>query len=412
MLCVHGTLSRNHRNEHPKIPQLLASLPPALRIKLPKDFLQSYGIMTLPRASNHVQSCRVKVPTQNVKMFMAESCSATVEHCEREEDSSTLAESRIHCESKKLAIPLSIVSDTEASLATYIACKKALEPADIMDRGVDTDPQPLGQYGKAFSLIHGRPVCFVVDPHADLIRMLRGSSRVDGVHVAWAALSERMGLAQTRLKQYEQDYRTQKNEAMTCKSSCPMSALPRTRLSPPTLAICATSRPILRTHTPKPKCESQSALLRSVAADPPERSTSAAGPSVKTLVAKIETALALEHGTRTPDSESVPRAQPVGSTLVDSLQYFFPLRQLAVRAHLLLLLLSSIKMLRSSLGSLELHRGSCNRSPTPALVSSTEYSASPPPERSSFLAIAGAAFEAGAAQRASTFARNNAEQFG
>ncbi|KAJ7880887.1 hypothetical protein B0H13DRAFT_2345353 [Mycena leptocephala] len=122
----------------------------------------------------------------------------------------------------------------------YIACKKCLEAADIMDCGVDSNSLPLGQFGlqtelfvrtddvvkrmhgvltRAFSRIQGHPICFIVDLHAALMQMLRGVSGVCELHVAWTTLSERMRIAQRRLKEYEQEYQMHQDQVVTYQPS-------------------------------------------------------------------------------------------------------------------------------------------------------------------------------------------------
>ncbi|KAF8139528.1 hypothetical protein K438DRAFT_1995902 [Mycena galopus ATCC 62051] len=201
------------------------------------------------------------------------------------------------------------------SLCTVdIASKKFLQESDIVNRGGD---MYIGQFGleenfflrtddtvkqmqsvltKAFSRIRGRPVCFVIDRHAEFMQTLQGTSGVDVLQAAWAALSKRMAIAELRFKRYDQEYRLQKNESMTYKSSHLTTSSPPTRSSPLMPAHHSTLQLIPQMCIPEPVRKSPNVLLRSVAADPPERFTSAIGPSVKTLVANIESALALEHG--------------------------------------------------------------------------------------------------------------------
>ncbi|KAJ7020804.1 hypothetical protein C8F04DRAFT_1274563 [Mycena alexandri] len=127
-----------------------------------------------------------------------------------------------------------------------------------------------------------------------------------------------MDIAQTRFKEYEQEYQKQKDEEtykfslpVTCSSLRPSTPL----MSPPPLVSSAS--PLLTsnvpTRTPQPR-EAPSSRSRSIAADPPERSPSAVGPSVKALVATIESALALERSTVTLN-EPASRARSVELTL-------------------------------------------------------------------------------------------------
>ncbi|KAF8217859.1 hypothetical protein K438DRAFT_1952712 [Mycena galopus ATCC 62051] len=216
-----------------------------------------------------------------------------------------------------LVLQFTDTSDSGVALSSCtvdIASKKFLEESDIVNHGGN---MYIGQFGleetfflrtddtvkqmqsvltKAFSLIRGRPVCFVIDPHAEFMQTLQGTSRVDILQVAWAALSKRMAIAELCFKQYDQEYQMQKNESMTYKSSYLATSSPPTRSSPLVPAHHTMLQSIPRMRIPEPVCKSLNVLLRSVAADPPERFTLAIGPSVKTLVANIESALTLEHG--------------------------------------------------------------------------------------------------------------------
>ncbi|KAJ7796375.1 hypothetical protein B0H13DRAFT_1934606 [Mycena leptocephala] len=149
---------RAHSDRPSRMPQILSSLPPSLRVKLPKEFLNSHGIMLLPSPANTLRVCGQKAAfVEGVHRRRAE-----VAH-EMTGSNFISAESRMYRENQKLTNPSSIASDTEASIlgsTTYIACKKCLEAADIVDRGVDTKSLPLGQFGLQTKLFQDEVVTY------------------------------------------------------------------------------------------------------------------------------------------------------------------------------------------------------------------------------------------------------------
>jgi hypothetical protein len=116
---------------------------------------------------------------------------------------------------------------------TSIASKKALGISDVLDRGVNVLPQPVGRFSletaflfrtdkaikdmqfilnRASALVPGRTSCFTVDPHACLMAVLRSAQDLDELHVAWSALAERMDLAQRNFKKYQSEFGAEKPE--------------------------------------------------------------------------------------------------------------------------------------------------------------------------------------------------------
>ncbi|KAJ7021358.1 hypothetical protein C8F04DRAFT_1273776 [Mycena alexandri] len=164
----------------------------------------------------------------------------------------------------------------------------------------------------------------LITPHGETLRTLRGASSLEKLQIMWTCLGARVDIARTRFKQYEQEYQKQKNEE-TYKSSLPITrsslrpsaplASPTPLASPAPLVSSASppSTSTSRTRTPEPTRKALSAFSRSGSADPPERSPSAVGPSVRALVASIESALDLERGAATLN-ETAPRARSVEST--------------------------------------------------------------------------------------------------
>ncbi|KAF8212557.1 hypothetical protein K438DRAFT_1250595 [Mycena galopus ATCC 62051] len=174
---------------------------------------------------------------------MSHSCMSTLESSPRPS---------LHISMADLVLQFTETSDSGVALsscAVDITRKKSLEESDIVNHGGnmyigqfgleenfflrtdDTVKQMQSVLAKAFSLICGRPVCFVIDPHAEFMQTLRGTSGVDVLQVAWAALSKRMGIAELRFKQYDQEYQMQKNESMTYKSSHLATSSPLARPS-------------------------------------------------------------------------------------------------------------------------------------------------------------------------------------
>ncbi|KAJ7831898.1 hypothetical protein B0H13DRAFT_1915242 [Mycena leptocephala] len=180
---------------------------------------------------------------------------------------------------------ISAESSSLFSKATYIACKKSLKLADIVDRGVAADSLPLGQFGlqtnfflrtedvvkrmqtlltNAFSLGRCRLACFVVDPHAQLMRTLRSASSVGALHAAWAALSERMDIARKLLTDYEVEHQRQQDDVEehrpTCHAAHPASA----RSSPRTSALVHNVAPLDTAQTAARPKSNGDALAKSV----------------------------------------------------------------------------------------------------------------------------------------------------
>jgi hypothetical protein len=225
-------------SEHPsQMLQILSSLPPALRAKLPKDFLHSYGFSTSPAS----------------------------------------------------------LFDRVASIATT----KLLDPRDIVDRGDDLDSHsdctPLGRFGldldlllstkhtidemqalltNFFACTHSRPVCFLVDPHGVLMQFLRSANDARELHTAWTNLSQRMSLAQERLEEYQQEHRARNGTQLP--EVDPLEKLP---------SIASRSA----AHVAKPVKRKDGLRAATTVKRHEFR------PSVKTLVANIETALAAER---------------------------------------------------------------------------------------------------------------------
>ncbi|KAJ7873404.1 hypothetical protein B0H13DRAFT_2349102 [Mycena leptocephala] len=114
------------------------------------------------------------------------------------------------------------------SRVTLISSKIALDPRDVIDRGIDP-VNPVPRFGldpgfalrvrvtvtdmqsilkRAASMIPGRDSCFIIDPGDALMPILRGASGLEELNAAWIALQRRMQLAQGFLTKYDQHYRT------------------------------------------------------------------------------------------------------------------------------------------------------------------------------------------------------------
>ncbi|KAJ7177664.1 hypothetical protein C8R46DRAFT_1212409 [Mycena filopes] len=322
-----------HGNRCSRMPQILAALPPSLRIRLPKDFLGSHRIMVLSPPANALRISRQKAAfVERIRRHKAQEThearrELSAELPTQNEDArltipsssaSILASSSpaLHGSMEDLISEFEATSVAGASLsakASDIVGKLSLELVDIVDRGAEAESLPIGRFGlrpdlllstdvvvkqmqtlltRAFSLAHGQPICFAVDPHATLMQVLRSASTEDGLRTAWGGLRRRMALALVRLEQYKQHYQMQKNTATDQSASFPAHP-PRIDSSPPALNVDVTSTPSSCALTPKR--HSQNALPGSTTADPQEQSTLAAGPSVRALVARIETAVALDR---------------------------------------------------------------------------------------------------------------------
>ncbi|KAJ7806574.1 hypothetical protein B0H13DRAFT_2155377 [Mycena leptocephala] len=201
-LCAHGTLSRTHRGEHSRIPQLLASLPPALRVKLPRAFLETHGIMVLPAPKN----IRSSLPPP---LFAVTPKLPSVELLSRETQlkSTGVIAACPDASIDGLVLEYMRRSDTHASLrerTKSIVSQECLALSEIEDRGADwylsSNWLPVGQFGLETTMASAllQAPCFLVDPHGGLIRTLRGAGSIEELHIAWSALRERMGLARKR----------------------------------------------------------------------------------------------------------------------------------------------------------------------------------------------------------------------
>jgi hypothetical protein len=80
------------------IPEILASLPPSLRVKLPKEFLDSYGFMVLSSPAN-----TLRAPQQRVA-FVRGCRERRAEMAKKEAPESTSAELHIQCETVVLTV--------------------------------------------------------------------------------------------------------------------------------------------------------------------------------------------------------------------------------------------------------------------------------------------------------------------
>ncbi|KAJ7637947.1 hypothetical protein DFH06DRAFT_1335594 [Mycena polygramma] len=147
----------------------------------------------------------------------------------------------------ELVLEFNSQTDTDVSLfmrTTSIISKKNLEVSDVMDRGVSTTPQPMERFGletgfsirtimtivemqklltRASALVRGRTTCFQIDPHKVISSVLKSAHDLNELHVAWAALSERMALAQNNFRKYQSEFSAEKEEDILLS---PVSTLP------------------------------------------------------------------------------------------------------------------------------------------------------------------------------------------
>ncbi|KAF8213050.1 hypothetical protein K438DRAFT_1750458 [Mycena galopus ATCC 62051] len=245
-LC-HGYSIPGGGERPSRMPQILFSLPPSLRAKLPKGFLHSYGFST-----SHAP---LKAPGPSAKPSLLDR-------------------------------------------AASIASKKSLDLSDIVDRGIDmnsrSDHRPLGRFAlysdvllstedtvnemqavltDTFSRIHSRSTCFLVDPHNMLMQSLRGANDAHELHLAWDALTAQMDIAQRRLKEYQQEYEAGGRLPAHCMI-----------VDPPERSLSTTSRTMS-------SASSEAGQRAPFGADLCETR-----PSVKTPVANIESTLVAEAG--------------------------------------------------------------------------------------------------------------------
>ncbi|KAJ7656263.1 hypothetical protein DFH06DRAFT_1132229 [Mycena polygramma] len=259
------------------MPGILASLPPSLRIKLPRDFLESYGITVLPPAANtseavnqtaaalrhaEVVSCRLTgrshVALDDVEAegfaVAARSPNSSSAVAKATEDLAHLdrATSMSNLIDRFTRYPTPAIS--LLARTTCIVKSKSLSSVEITDRGIDS---ALGRFAleigffrrvndatnamqsiltEASSLARIRDKCFVVDPHGALMRMLRGTNTTGELQAAWRSLSERMYVSQGRLAEYEhygeKAGNTPANERHESAPQLPVPTSARSRLVP------------------------------------------------------------------------------------------------------------------------------------------------------------------------------------
>ncbi|KAJ7200467.1 hypothetical protein C8J57DRAFT_1544449 [Mycena rebaudengoi] len=124
-------------------------------------------------------------------------------------------------------------SESESSLYTraqLLTSKKSLGVTDILDRGVnklnagiprfcleiglgmrvDTTIRDLQHLMlRLASLVDGRKNHFIVDPHYNLMSILRGTSSLEELNIAWTALNTRVGLALKYFEKYDSEYKAE-----------------------------------------------------------------------------------------------------------------------------------------------------------------------------------------------------------
>ncbi|KAJ7023889.1 hypothetical protein C8F04DRAFT_1192946 [Mycena alexandri] len=243
---VPGSIDE-HGKQRSRMPKIIAALPYSLAHKLPKDFLKSYHITLLPPPAN-----MLLVPQQ--KKAFVESCRRHRAEDSPRSPSSPAPESK----RKDEHIPLR----SRAQTTHGVQYTRHEIPWDETEHGKEN------ARASAESSVAG----------GDDSRLTTDIS------------------SRNRLMPTYAPHHINPERAIPASSSA--------LLSPATPA----SSSILRALMPESTRKAQSSSPRSVVADPLERSTSATSPSVRALVARIESALAVEHGAAA-SNESVPRAQ-------------------------------------------------------------------------------------------------------
>ncbi|KAF8133103.1 hypothetical protein K438DRAFT_1787706 [Mycena galopus ATCC 62051] len=125
-----------------------------------------------------------------------------------------------------------------------LASKKDLDKSDVLDRGdthgTQTDPRFGLETGfllrtdivikemqvvlrKAAALVEGRSSYFVIDPHNVLMTVLKGANSLGELQASWAALAERLDLAQRNFRKYQSEFKPTKVEDVLLS---PVSTLP------------------------------------------------------------------------------------------------------------------------------------------------------------------------------------------
>ncbi|KAJ7903263.1 hypothetical protein B0H13DRAFT_2335116 [Mycena leptocephala] len=255
-LRARGTLSSSRREELTSIPQLLASLPSTLRSKLPRAFLESYGIMVLPYPANSAESTR-QVAARRHKELPPRSPAQPSQFRYDSVETGGLATSRTPSSSRTIDTTIAVTGTSAAvvdqprpspqpsmadilrqfdsyptpehSLRARITCiinDKSLQSSEITDHSEDIDHVGPGRFGleagffrrvsntldemqmlltSASSLVPGRSTC-LVDPHRELTNTLRGAHDIIQLRIAWTGLSDRMCAARDAMDQYRTEY--------------------------------------------------------------------------------------------------------------------------------------------------------------------------------------------------------------
>ncbi|KAJ7100615.1 hypothetical protein B0H15DRAFT_816699 [Mycena belliarum] len=206
-LCVGDPL---HLSRHPwtsRIPSVLASLPPSLRVKLPAEFLCTHGIMVLPRTANvspaSVQTGTVmpRVASPPLRASAAPPSSAV--------SLETLAD-RVKSIAGTALLHSSHIVDDDAQrlIGRFALGSRVFNSLETMVRDLQSE------LNGPLSSSPDRTSGFVVDPHGVLLQILRGSSSIDELSVAWTAIGQRMTRALNRLGDYQSKHTQQQKSGV------------------------------------------------------------------------------------------------------------------------------------------------------------------------------------------------------
>ncbi|KAJ7089288.1 hypothetical protein B0H15DRAFT_981271 [Mycena belliarum] len=215
-LCVGDPL---HLSRHPwtsRIPSILLSLPPSLRIKLPVEFLRTHGIV-VPCTAN---ASTISMQTEAVMRRVA----SPPLHASAAPPSSVVS-------LKTLAERVGSIAGMTSS---HIVGAQRINGRFTLDSHVfkSVEKTVHDLQSELTKTLSSSSSGFLVDPHGVLLQTLRGSSSIGELSVAWTALQRRLSLALNRLMDYQaklQDSRQQTGSALVdmhtlahneCRSAC------------------------------------------------------------------------------------------------------------------------------------------------------------------------------------------------